>query len=430
VRPPRTGPAPAAPAGSSARLPRVVVVAEHASARFGGEAILPLHYFQRLRRRGVEAWLVVHARTRGELDAILGPERERVRYVPDRWIQRVLWRASGALPARVAGASTGLLLHLVTQLDERRAVRRLVQAVGATVVHEPIPVSPRAPSLMFGVGAPVVIGPLNGGMAYPPAMRHLEGRLERAFMRVARAGAALANLLVPGKRRAACVLVANARTRAALPPGTRRHVRELVENGVDLALFRTPPARRAAGGPTRFAFVGRLVGWKAVDLLLAALAQAARQADVALQVVGDGPERAALEAQAQRLGVADRVTFHGLVSQPRCAALLGEADALVLPSLYECGGAVVLEAMAAGLPVVATRWGGPADYLDDTTGILVEPAGVPAFVEGLAAAMVRLARDPGLRATLGARARRAAVEVYDWDRKIDRILEVYRSVSP
>ncbi len=84
-------------------------------------------------------------------------------------------------------------------------------------------------------------------------------------------------------------------------------------------------------------------------------------------------------------------------------------DALVLPSLYECGGAVVLEAMAMGLPVVATKWGGPADYLDESTGILIEPTGRESFINELAEAMIRLAQSPELRAQLGQAARTRAV---------------------
>ena len=101
----------------------------------------------------------------------------------------------------------------------------------------------------------------------------------------------------------------------------------------------------------------------------------------------------------------------------------------MLPSLYECGGAVVLEAMAAGLPVVATAWGGPADYLDDSCGILINPSSPDAFVADLAGAMVKLAKDPALRLCLG-RAGRARVErLFDWERKVDRMLEIYASVA-
>lgn len=74
------------------------------------------------------------------------------------------------------------------------------------------------------------------------------------------------------------------------------------------------------------------------------------------------------------------VVFSGWLSQEKCAIKLQQADALVLPSLREPGGAVVMEAMAVGLPVIATNWGGPADYLNSACGILVEPTSKEGFL--------------------------------------------------
>jgi glycosyltransferase involved in cell wall biosynthesis len=100
----------------------------------------------------------------------------------------------------------------------------------------------------------------------------------------------------------------------------------------------------------------------------------------------------------------------------------------ILPSLRECGGAVVLEAMANGLPIIATNWGGPADYLDDSCGILVPPTDPERFVRDLADAMTALASDPERRRTLSeAGVRRVATE-FTWSKKIEDVLAVYGSV--
>jgi glycosyltransferase involved in cell wall biosynthesis len=105
---------------------------------------------------------------------------------------------------------------------------------------------------------------------------------------------------------------------------------------------------------------------------------------------------------------------------------LQDSDVLVLPSLLECGGAVVLEAMSMELPVIATNWGGPRDYLDTSCGILVEPESPKAFIDALAAAMIQLANHPEVRQTMGKAGRQQILEHFNWDAKVNRILEIYQ----
>jgi glycosyltransferase involved in cell wall biosynthesis len=420
-------------AASAAAAPRVLIVAEHASARFGGEAVLALHYFRLLRRRGVEAWLLVHERTRDELERLFPQERGRIRYVADTRAHIALWKLGRMLPDRLSAFTTGYAMRWLTQRDQLRQARALVAEQGIEVVHQPMPVSPKEPSLLRRVGAPVVIGPMNGGMSFPPAFAGRQGRLTHWTIGLGRAAADLANRLAPGKPEAELLLVANERTRRALPLGLGARARLLVENGVDLALWRPPPPRAAeAGAPVRFAFVGRLVDWKAVDCLIDAFVRARGRAPMSLTVIGDGERRAALEAQARRhdaLAAAEgepgRIHFAGWMSQAECAARLAEADALVLPSLFECGGAVVLEAMAVGLPVIASAWGGPLDYLDEESGVLVPVDSRERFLGGLADALARLAGDAALRERMGRAGRRRVVEAFDWELKVDRMLALY-----
>jgi glycosyltransferase involved in cell wall biosynthesis len=409
---------------------RVVIVSSNISTKFGGEAILPWHYFRYLRKRGVQAWLVSHERTRSELTALLPNEAARMFFVPDRAAQRWLNKMSAHLPQRIARMTLGWAIDLNTGLMQRRIVRDLVHSQGITVVHEPIPVSPKLPSLMYGVGAPVVIGPMNGGMNYPPGFSRSEGLLERWFIRAGRVASQILNLIIRGKREAAILLVANERTRHALPYGTTGEIFELVENGVDLSVFKpgegvgTEPRMRP-----RFAFVGRLVEWKGVDMLLEAMARAVRDQNIELHIIGDGVMRTKLEALAATLQLAEHVLFHGFLSQEQCARFLMDCDALVLPSLYECGGAVVLEAMAIGLPVIATKWGGPTDYLDETNGILIDPTDRQSFTRDLAEAILRLARSRELGRQLGESGRARAIREFDWEKKIDRILNMYHRAS-
>jgi len=409
---------------------RVLIVADNVSAKFGGEAFLPLHYFRLLRERGIEAWLLTHQRVQRELEEVFPGERDRIHYIPDTAAHVALANWGDRLPGRLNDVTLSCASTLLTQLMQRQIVRDLVARHGITVVHSPTPVSPKQPSALFDVGAPVVIGPMNGGMTFPAAFAHQQGLMSGAMLALARAASNIANTLLPGKRRAAALLVANPRTEAALPSVARSApLHHVVENGVDLRRFSAPVVRSIDDAHVRFAFVGRLVDWKGVDLLLEAMAMPDVSPSIELDLFGDGPARASLTELCERLGLAGRVRFHGFVPQEQTARKLRELDGLVLPSLYECGGAVVLEAMASGLPVIATRWGGPADYLDSECGVLIDPVGRAHVVSELASAMTRLADDGELRRRMGASGRRKVEREYDWERKLDRMLEIYSSVQ-
>lgn len=405
---------------------RICIVADSASARFGGESILPLHYFRLLRRRGIDVRLIAHDRVQAELEALLPEERGRMHFVADTALHRVLFRISGFMPGRIAESTFGLAMLMFTQWTERRVVRELIRQHGIDVLHQPAPVAPSYPSMFFGLGPPLVVGPMNGGMNFPPDFRFMDSRLSRTFVALARPMTAFANWLLPGKRNAAVLLVANQRTAAALPSNRRGRVVELVENGVDLDTWKVSSASTSAT-PGRFVFMGRLVDWKALPIVFEAMT---RVPAATLEVIGDGDIGSLWREEAKRLGIADRVHFRGWLSQRECAQELAIATALVLPSLRECGGAVVLEAMAMGRPVIATAWGGPADYLNAETGFLIAPESREHMVAGFAEAMQRLVDDPDQAARMGAAARQRLLDHFTWEMKIDRILEIYRSVLP
>jgi glycosyltransferase involved in cell wall biosynthesis len=182
-----------------------------------------------------------------------------------------------------------------------------------------------------------------------------------------------------------CVSSAALRDGAAELAGLRDRV-AVIPFGIDPAPLATRPR-----GDGALLFVGRLVRYKGVDVLLDAIADlpAAR-----LDVVGDGPERAALRARAAALGLGDRVRWLGTVDDRRLADLLAGAAALVLPSRdrSETFGLSLLEAMAAGVPVIATDL--PTGVRDlcrpGRTGWLVPPADAAALRE----AIVEVAGDP------------------------------------
>ncbi|UHQ54916.1 glycosyltransferase family 4 protein [Microbulbifer sp. YPW16] len=409
-----------------ARFP-ILLFAPNASTSFGGEAARPLRYFLELHRRGIAAHLLVHGRNQRWLEAGYPSLSCYIHYVPEAPVERWLAKLGDRLPERIHTITTGMLLWMATQWRARPLIRDLVRRKGLQLIHQPIPISPRAPSLVYGFGIPVIVGPLNGAIDYPPAFRHREALLSRLLVSGARMLARPLGALCRGLPEARVVLVCNGRTRAALPPRLRGRVVELVANGVDTQDY-APRAPGQRAGPVRLLFCGRLVKFKGIDLLLLALARLPTAVPVALEIVGDGAERRALEAQARSLGLQARVSFSGWVDASRLADCYRRADVFVLPSLREAGGAVVMEAMAVGLPVVAAAWGGPADYLPAAAGIRVPVGSESGFVEGLAAAISRLVTDDRLRERMGAAGRRAAVTGMDWRARGDALEGIYRGV--
>jgi len=166
-----------------------------------------------------------------------------------------------------------------------------------------------------------------------------------------------------------------------------------------------PPGVTADRRGTRLVAVGRLVPQKGFDLLLEAFARiAATHRDWHLTIWGEGPERPALVAQRDALGLKDRVTLPGTSSTP--GEWLTTADAFVLSSRYEGWGNVLAEAMAAGLPVVSFDCPfGPGDMITDGVDGLLVPDG---DVDGLSAALSRLMSDGALRERLGEAARQSS----------------------
>lgn len=199
---------------------------------------------------------------------------------------------------------------------------------------------------------------------------------------------------------------------------------KVIHNGVDTMLFHPAAGKPvAAGGAVRLLAVGRLVAQKGVDVLLDALTRPGLESAV-LDVVGDGEWRSRLEAQAGGSGLAGRVNFSGWRDRDALAAVYRDADVFVLPSRDEGMPNVLLEAMASGLPVAASRVSGAEDLVTEgESGFLVPPDDP----EALATALRRLIGSAELRATMGACGRRRAETQFTWRAAATAYLDLLRS---
>jgi glycosyltransferase involved in cell wall biosynthesis len=196
----------------------------------------------------------------------------------------------------------------------------------------------------------------------------------------------------------------------------------VVHNGVAPALSNRSAALEGAPSTLRLGIVSRLAEGKGIEQALAAVAVLHRAGEsVHLTIAGSGPLAAVLRAEAERLGIAPVVRFAGFVRD--VPGLLGELDVVLIPALCNEGLPIILlEAMAAGLPAVATAIAGAPEVIcDGDTGLLVPPGDVAALVQ----AIRRLLHDPPQRVQIGNAGRQRIVQQFTITRCAQRMAEVY-----
>ena len=325
---------------------------------------------------------------------------------------------------RTAGidASVAALRHK-GDVSGARSVNRLV--AGADVVHthdrragllvRPVARIRGARAVHTYHGLPeeiaVRVGREGEVLPRPPgASRARLAWLLHGYLRLEAGLAVLGAVVVPSQAMARFL-------RAHGMPTSRVHV---VPHGIDLPA--RPPVRResAAGGPLVVGVAANLEYHKGIDVLVEACALADRA--LRLEVLGDGTWRARLERLASERGVDARFAGHVADVDER----LGAMDVLAVPSRAENFPVSVLEAMAAGLPVIATRVGGlPELVADGETGMIVEPDDPAALAEALDS----LAADPDLRRALGESGERRVADLFGADRMAARMLALYESLA-
>ena len=205
----------------------------------------------------------------------------------------------------------------------------------------------------------------------------------------------------------------------------------VLSKGVDTHRFTVAPnraaLRRELGFGTRpmIMTVGGLIERKGVHHVLQALGHLRSDHDFTFVIVGKGPDRAKLAELSAQLGMASETVFTGYLDRDTIPKYFAACDVFVLGSLVEAAGNVVLEAMAAGRPVVCTDSGGPGEFVKDRENGFVVPVG---DAQALAARVKLLLQNPALGEELGAAGRRRAVTVYSYDRMTTDIIDIYRNV--
>ena len=366
---------------------RILLVPNTYLPKVGGVEEVTRQLARELRRRGHEVGVLTNRWAGvGRSDEIDGVEVRRVRL---------------PLPGGGLAGRTGFLLRApvaaaVVLTEIRRFAPDVVHVVaaGPTVVY--------LAALRGLLRAPVVLTS-HGEVGIAP---------HRIFQRSRALRWGLRRLLAEAAAVSACSQFVLDELRVQL--GVSAPAAEVIPNGVDPAELDVPRGDE----PPYLLAAGRVVEQKGLDVLLRALEQVE---DARLLLAGDGRERPRLEALAHELGVAERVSWLGIVGRERLAALITGADVVVVPSRQEPFGVILLEAMAAGRPTVASCVGGIPEFAEDgVTTLLVHPDD-PAV---LAQALARLLADPDLAKRLGENGKARAAE-YAWNLVADRYEALY-----
>lgn len=267
--------------------------------------------------------------------------------------------------------------NLLWQRAALRHARALHGTIGFDAVHHLTWCGIRAPTFLGSLGAPLIIGPIGGGETSPPSLRDafsLKGKVTELIRDVSNATINVNPLVRGGLTRASVIFVKTPETRGLLTPAMQRKSRTFVEVSLRREQIGTPRGPRQ--GASKLLYAGRLLYWKGVHIAIRAFAELLRRMpDARLTIVGKGPEKDRLRAEAAALRIADKIDFIAWLPQPRLFELYESHDLFVFPSLHDSGGTVVVEALSRGLPVMCLDLGGPRQIVTPESGIVVGTAG-------------------------------------------------------
>jgi len=394
-----------------------------ATAHFPGEAILGWHLAKEI-AGFADLHLITWAFNRAGVEGTLADENGRepaVHYVdlPPRLYEILRDRHLGTR-----------IYYYLWQRAAAKTARELHRRVGFDLFHQITFSNDWMPSFIApALPIPFIWGPIGGGQRVP---KELMGILARRDRRQERSRTFFQNVwrTTPARRRcarkASAILVCNRETRGVLARWADKII-DFPVNGIrreDIAAV-APAAVRRDG--FRLLYVGRFDPIKGLPLALEALRILLGIAPSAtLELVGEGPERPRLEALAGRLGIADRLIWTPWSPRSEIFQKMRQSDVFLFPSMRDGGGAVVVEAMASGLPVVCLDLAGPGLHVRDGYGIKIPSDRPDVVAAGLAGALGRFWCDPGLRARMGGAARERAASFYEWSSLGARLRGIYR----
>jgi glycosyltransferase involved in cell wall biosynthesis len=411
---------------------RLLLMAYQCAPEQGSVSQIGWEWYSRMANRA-QVTLVTHIRNKKALDskALPAPDAQVI-FVDTEAFSGPLYRTASRLFPRSQHA-----VFLISSFDffvfDCKATRMLrkMQSEGRSwdLAHMVTPVSPVATPTLHRLGVPLVLGPWNGGLKSPKTFPEFMSQ-DSAWLYPVRNLGQVLEACNGGIAAATTILTATEATDKSISPRNTSKCVRMLENGVDLSLFQALPwpPPPSATNPLRILFVGRLLPMKGIPMLIEALHGLQNSSPFELTIIGEGPERELLEHRASELGLSSCIHFLGARPLAEVATAMREAHVFCLPSVRESGGAVLLEAMAAARPVIAVKYGGPAEVVSEDVGHAIEPIGREHVCSELLKIFEEIIANPELWRKKGLAGRRRAELEFSWDAKIDSAINLYERI--
>jgi glycosyltransferase involved in cell wall biosynthesis len=311
----------------------------------------------------------------------------------------------------------------------RKFLKKYLREHQIDLIHHLSPFAWRYQSPAYGLGVPLVRGPIAGGLQIPREFSNIKSKNPTWFETI-RNFDQLRLRFDPFFKKAYeqtdHIIFAAPYVRDFFQKFQIKSSSIEIEHGLtSYPEYEEKPATDIV----RILYVGRVTPTKGLYLLLQAIPLINSEKPFILDVIGDGESLPMCRLTANELNINDKVNFHGWQEKAFVNDYYRKTDIFVFPTYREPTGAVVLEAMTYGLPVVTCAYGGPDYIVTDGTGIKIPPAPPQKFVEDMAKEISMLIDNEEKRKTIGRKAYQRAIEVFNWNEKIKRINKLYTSLQ-
>lgn len=411
---------------------KVLLIIEQCNPDWSSVPLVAYRFYEQI-SQFVNVHLVTHQRNQAALDKVI--EKVNVTYIPESSFTKPYYKIVSKVTSigRINWPLRNTLTYPIYEEFNQKVYQQFKIAVEQgeyDLVHVITPMMPRYPVKLIQAckETPFILGPVNGGVPFPNGFKKVARQESAQFNFLRTLGRYLIPNYIKIYKQADYILAGSSYTLKLLKRLFQipdNCIQIFYENGISEE-FLLDGQKSKSNNNINLLFVGRLVPYKGADMLIEAVnkIEEAIKDRITVTIVGDGSERKKLEQKVEALNVKSIVTFTGWVTQEETKAYYQESDIFCFPSVREFGGAVVLEAMACGLPCIVVNNGGIGEYVTEETGYKIDPHSRSYVVEQLTVKIKELIHNPELREQMSLKAVERA-KGFTWQNKGKAIVELY-----